>query len=660
MLTLRFLSAALVSMAALPSLPAFAQFCDSELTAATPEVSSQFGSAISLEGSDLVIGAPFASGGLGSPGLNGAGSVSVFEQIGSEWALVATLTSPNPEPEGQFGYDVAISGNVLVVGAPFEDSGLLNSGRVYVYRRIGGVWTFSETLSELSQSQESRFGHSVDVSPGGLIAVSAIRSSFFGSDAGAVYFYRVSGQSAIFEDRVGPNPFAPGSFFGTSISLSNNLCAVGAVFDSTLGNDEGATYLFERQPNGTWNEYSKLAPPVGQSNAFYGVSVSLRGSFLLVGAEGINNGAPSGSSGSAFVYRNDGAGNVVLESELASPTPISNGNFGRAVSLTDGFAAVSELGGGGAVHTYRRMGTNWFYDGTLLGINHTSGDSFGTDVALDADLALVGAPTRSAPMAPVSGAAFIYDLEFEDCNLNGLNDLCELDSSPSLDCDGNGVIDTCEIAGGTGIDCDSNNILDSCEIAAQPFLDCDGNGALDACEIASDPALDCNSNGRLDVCDIADGTEPDLNANQVPDSCEAIGMNPGCQTIPNSTGMPGQLAAFGSETVAANDIVLIGSDMPQNTFGFPIVSRSAAQVIPPGAAGFRCVGGSVGRDLTNIFNTGASGAATLPLDLNAIPSPFGPLTATAGETWYWQIWHRDSFSGAVTSTFTDSIIFTFQ
>ncbi len=623
-----------------------------------PEVSAQFGSALSLDGSSIAIGAPFASGGLSQPGANGAGSVSVFEQDGGAWSLVTTLTSPNPEASGQFGYDVAISGNVLVVGAPFENSGSPASGRAYVYRRVNGVWTLSDTIVELSQSQNSRFGHSVDIASSRMV-VSAIRSSFFGSSAGAVYFYRVGGSAVIFEDRVGPNPFAPGSFFGTSVSISNNKCAVGAVFDSTIAGSEGATYLFERQPNGTWNEYSKLSPPVSQSNAFFGVSVAFRGAFLIVGAEGINNGASSGVSGSAFIYRDFGGGVVGLESEVGSPSPLDNGNFGRAVSMAPGFAAVGELGGGGAVHTYRRVNGAWLFEGTILGINHNSGDGFGTDVGLDSDIALVGAPTRTTTV-PVSGAAFVYDLEFDDCNLNGLNDFCEIEGSPSLDCDGNGLLDSCDIASGSGVDCDGNGVLDSCEIASQGFLDCDGNGLLDDCEITADPSLDCNSNGRLDTCDIADGTEPDLNSNQIPDGCESVGVNPGCQTIFNSTGVVGALSAFGTETVAANDIVLMASDLPVNVFGFPIVSRTPAQVVPPGAAGFRCVGGAVGRDFSNIFNSMAAGGAMLPLDLNAIPSPNGLLAATSGETWYWQLWHRDSFGGALTSTFTDSIVFTFQ
>ncbi|MFT5735276.1 MAG: hypothetical protein ACJA0P_003634 [Planctomycetota bacterium] len=653
--------AVLPAIFTLTSAPAFAQFCDTELVPSFAEVSALFGSSVSTDGLQAVAGSPFASGGLSGPGTNGAGSVTIFEQSNGVWSLVATLESPNPEADGQFGYDVAIDGDVLIVGAPFEDGSFVDSGRAYLYRRIGGVWTHTDTLLELAQSQNSRFGHSVDVDATRM-AISAIRSNFFGPSAGAVYFYRVGGGGVVFEDRVGPNPVASGGFFGTSVSMFDSKCAVGAVYDGSLANNEGAAYVFERQPNSTWNEYSKVVPPTSQSGSFFGVAVALRGQFLVVGAEGINNGASSGTSGSAFVFRDFGGGVLQVESELASPGPIANGNFGRAVSIASGRIAISEIGNGGSVHTYLRMGTagnNWIYEGTFRGLNHLNSDGFAIDVGLDENVLLVGAPTRSTAV-PVAGAMFVYDLEFEDCNANGLNDLCEVASSPSLDCDGNGQLDSCEIAAGTGSDCNGNGVLDSCEIAAQPFLDCDQNGQLDTCEIAGDPALDCNSNLILDVCDIANGTVPDVNGNLVPDGCESAGFNPGCQTIFNSTGVVSGLSAIGTETVSANDLVLVASDMPLNTFGYPIVSRSPAQVIPPGAAGFRCVGGSVGRDYSNIFNTMSTGGALLPIDLNAIPSPNGLLSASVGETWYWQLWHRESFGGQLTSTFTDSIVFTFQ
>ncbi len=656
----RFL-AALPAVLALSVSPAVAQFCDSELIPAQPELSAQLGSAVSAQGNLVASGSPFASGGLATAGANGAGSVSIFELSGSTWSLAATLESPNPEAGGQFGYDVAIDGDILIVGAPFEDSGLQDSGRSYLYRRIGGVWTLTDTLLELAQSQNSRFGHSVDLS-GGRLAISAIRSSFFGLSSGAVYFYRVGAGAVVFEDRVGPNPVSSGSFFGTSVSLSGSKCAIGAVFDDNIANDEGSAYVFERQPNSTWNQLAKVVPPVSQSNAFFGIAVSLDGAFLAVGAEGINNGALGGNSGTAFVFREFASGAYTLDAELDPPAPVANGNFGRAITVDSGRVVVTELGNGGTVFSYVRTGVSgdpWVLEAAIRPLGHTNGDGFGTDAVLAGDILAVGAPTRSTS-APVAGAVFVFDLDFEDCNANGLNDLCEIADFPVLDCDGNSVLDSCDIASGAVMDCNGNNLPDSCEIAAQPFLDCDGNGMLDSCELAADPGLDCDDNQRLDVCDIADGLLADVNANLVPDQCEDVGFNPGCQTIPNSLGSVSGLTAFGTETVAANDIVLVASDMPFNTFGYPIVSRSPAQVIPPGAAGFRCVGGSVGRDFSNIFNTMGAGGATLPIDLTAIPAPSGPLSASVGETWYWQLWHRDSFGGAVTSTFTDSLVFTFQ
>ena len=63
--------------------------------------------------------------------------------------------------------------------------------------------------------------------------------------------------------------------------------------------------------------------------------------------------------------------------------------------------------------------------------------------------------------------------------------------------------------------------------------------------------------------------------------------------------------------------------------------------------------------LPNIFNTGATGTALIPIDSMALPQPNGTQSAVAGETWYFQVWHRDSIAGNITSTFSDSLEITF-
>ena len=95
-----------------------------------------------------------------------------------------------------------------------------------------------------------------------------------------------------------------------------------------------------------------------------------------------------------------------------------------------------------------------------------------------------------------------------DCDGDGIGDLCAIADGIASDCNENTIPDNCED------DCNFNGSPDDCDIADGVSSDCDGNGIPDEC----DP--DCNANGVADVCDIANGTSADTNDNGVPDECE--------------------------------------------------------------------------------------------------------------------------------------------
>ena len=97
------------------------------------------------------------------------------------------------------------------------------------------------------------------------------------------------------------------------------------------------------------------------------------------------------------------------------------------------------------------------------------------------------------------------------------------------DCDGNGLLDMCELMQNPGLDCNHNGILDACDLAAHPEWDLDLNGVLDACD------ADCNQNGVPDVCELPNGcavgncnlsplcgTASDCQEDGIPDSCQLV------------------------------------------------------------------------------------------------------------------------------------------
>ncbi len=136
-----------------------------------------------------------------------------------------------------------------------------------------------------------------------------------------------------------------------------------------------------------------------------------------------------------------------------------------------------------------------------------------------------------------------------------------------------------------------------------------------------------------------------------------------CPVVPNSTGVEGVLAATGSAQVAANDVTLTVSDLPASSFGFFIVSPNQGLAMNPGgSSGNLCLSGQIGRYVGpgQVQQADASGNFELAIDLTMIPSPVGFVSATAGDTFNFQTWYRDSvMGGGTTSNFTNGLEVTF-
>ncbi|MEM6673832.1 MAG: hypothetical protein AAF726_13390 [Planctomycetota bacterium] len=133
----------------------------------------------------------------------------------------------------------------------------------------------------------------------------------------------------------------------------------------------------------------------------------------------------------------------------------------------------------------------------------------------------------------------------------------------------------------------------------------------------------------------------------------------------NSLGGWGVLTASGSSVVADNDLTLHVTDLPQNSFGFAIVS--ATQGFLPGVPGpgILCLNGEIGRYVGpgQIQNSGSSGSFDLSIDLGQIPTPTGFVPTMAGDTWNFQAWYRDFDPvnpPVPTSHFTSGVEIVFQ
>ena len=128
-----------------------------------------------------------------------------------------------------------------------------------------------------------------------------------------------------------------------------------------------------------------------------------------------------------------------------------------------------------------------------------------------------------------------------------------------------------------------------------------------------------------------------------------------CQSLPNSTGIRSNLVATGSVVAADNDLTLQAVNLPLNASGYLVNSRTPINF--PLADGILCLGPDWGRHIAQMGNSGATGSITTVVDLVNLPRPMpNSVMAMAGETWYFQLWHRDGTS----SNLTDGVSVTFE
>ncbi|MEM6674153.1 MAG: hypothetical protein AAF726_15010 [Planctomycetota bacterium] len=138
-----------------------------------------------------------------------------------------------------------------------------------------------------------------------------------------------------------------------------------------------------------------------------------------------------------------------------------------------------------------------------------------------------------------------------------------------------------------------------------------------------------------------------------------------CTAVANSTGVTGTISALGSAVAADNDVTLVASDLPINTFGFFLTGETQGLVMMPGGStGNLClgVGGNIGRYVGpgQVQNSGQAGEFELAINLDQTPTPTGLVSVTAGETRNFTTWHRDSVGGQATSNFTNGLEISFQ
>lgn len=284
---------------------------------------------------------------VGSILYDGAGSTFLFER--DEGGTAAWGRTGHVIPtQGFYGFDfgssIALSGDMLAVGAPGNTQGGMTCGAVYLFAQEGVSWQKITQVFPTDCQNDGKFGRAVALSED-ILVVGAGGGTQLEPQVGAAYvFERQADHSWIQVAKLQPSDGEPGDAFGFSVAVYEQTIVVGAYADSDDDTHmHGAAYVFERTGDETapWEEVVKLLPADETADAYFGWSGAIHDDLVVIGSHRAVVGAVP--CGAAYVFeRNRGGTNAWGQAlKLANPTCNDGDYFGRNVAVDSDAVIVS-------------------------------------------------------------------------------------------------------------------------------------------------------------------------------------------------------------------------------------------------------------------------------------------------------------------------------
>ncbi|MBI2167755.1 MAG: pre-peptidase C-terminal domain-containing protein [Candidatus Omnitrophica bacterium] len=278
----------------------------------TPANFDRFGDAIAFDGDRLVVGAPGDN-----EGATDAGVVHVFDTTTGN--LIQTILNPNPATSDEFGSAVAIQGQKVLVGAKLDDADAQDAGSAYLFDSETGE--LLHTFSSPDPEKQDNFGEVVKFL-GTKVLVSAPAGDTWQDDSGLVYVFEGDPDSPefgeVFAELTSPGP-RNGEKFGQSIAVSGDRLFIGAKGPI---NNPGVVYAFEGDPSderfGKWVQ--TLFNPTAASSEEFGSAIAAEGGQVVIG-DFRDGDSGADSAGAAYLFETEAAGLVINQARPYTNVP---------------------------------------------------------------------------------------------------------------------------------------------------------------------------------------------------------------------------------------------------------------------------------------------------------------------------------------------------
>jgi len=464
-----------------------------------------FGYDVSIDGDTMVIGSY-----MDDDKNSGSGSAYVFTRdtpgdLNSGWTQVVKLTASDGAKDDRFGWSVSIDGDTMVIGATREGdtSGDTDSGAAYVFTRdtagdLASGWTQRKKLRASDAAEGDNFGIGVSID-GDTVVIGARQDDDWGQNSGSAYVFTRDTAGDLASDwkqraklTAGQAyGWAEGDYFGFSVSIDGDTIVIGAFLDDDKGSNSGSAYVFTRDTAGDlasgWTQRKKLRASDAAAGDNFGVSVSIDGDTMVIGAR-YNDNDEGSNSGSAYVFTRDTAGDLASGwtqfAKLTADDGAASDQFGYSVSIDGDTMVIGAIvdddkgTDSGSAYVFTRdtagdLASNWTQVAKLTADDGAASDNFGFSVSIDGDTVVIGA-RQDDDWGQNSGSAYVFTLASP----------CDASSPPA-----NGAVGNCTSSLASGSFC--TPICDS-GYALSGTISC-ADGTLTDTAVCNQTAINCTA-----------------------------------------------------------------------------------------------------------------------------------------------------------------------
>ena len=305
------------------------------------EIGFDFGFAIDIKNDLMIVGSPHRAN------IQGRAFLYQKDNI-DKWTLIKTISPDSDEWTMDFGSEVALGKDVILIGDRDVHHG---EGKVFTLYKDGEEWRTGSPLNYHYINEDGHFGHSISIdekkaligSRDGNVAVQydfdTITHSWTESHVFSPYYYQSNGR------------------FGFSVELAGNYAIIGSP-----GYDQKGFVEVHKLEKDSWEKVNTIFNPEDEVGSYFGASIGINKNKIVVG---------NFNGERAFIY-SISENEFSLIRTIFSPEQTNEGKFGRSVILSDDKIVIGATYGEKAYIYEEESDGNWIASNTVSSHNRST------------------------------------------------------------------------------------------------------------------------------------------------------------------------------------------------------------------------------------------------------------------------------------------------